>query len=634
MCGIAGFVRWPGPAPELEAAAGTMAAALVHRGPDDGGVWADPAAGVAFAFRRLSIIDLSPAGHQPMVSACGRFTLVFNGEIYNAEDLRAALGPLTWRGHSDTEVLLEALARWGIDATLERLDGMFAFALWDAGERSLTLARDRFGEKPLYWGWCGGALAFASELGALARHPAFDRTLDPDALAAYLRWGWIPQPFSPYRAIRALPPGCRLDLAAAGGERVRPYWSARAVATAAPPFAGDFDEATRQVEAMLAASVARRLRADVPVAVFLSGGIDSSLLASLAVETAPGLKSFTIAFAASCLDESRHAARVAAILGLDHNELPVGEDEALALVPSLAGLLDAPLGDPAALPVALLARLAGRQVRVALSGDGADELFGGYATHPAVAADWRRMSALPMRGAMAALLGLVPTAPLDAAAGALGALVGRRRRSLPGHRLAKLVRALAAPAPAALSGLHRGMWRGLPPRVTGAAGMPTRFDDAFTLADAESEAMLTDVLTYLPDDLCVKTDRTTMAASLEARLPFLDHRLAALAWSLPTGYKLGADGGKRVLRAILARRLPPDLAQRPKQGLEVPVGQWIKGRLRDWAGDLLSPARLAAQGLVDPAPVAAAWADHQSGRKDWSGELWAVLMLQSWIEGR
>jgi len=635
MCGLAGFIGWRRPAPELAAAAEAMAAATVHRGPDDAGVWTDAEAGLALAFRRLAIIDLSPAGHQPMQSRCGRYVLVFNGEIYNCEQLRAALDPVPWRGHSDTEVLLEALARFGTEETLALLDGMFALALYDRRDRRLTLARDRFGEKPLYWGWCGGALLFGSELKALENHPAFDRALDPDALAAYLRFGWVPQPRSPYRAIRALPPAATLVLeadAGPGDERVAAYWSAREVATRVTPFGGSFAEASEKLETMLSASVARRLRADVPVAVFLSGGIDSSLLASLAAETAPGLKSFTIAFGHSCLDESRHAAKVAAHLGLDHAELPVGEAEALAAIPDLAAILDAPVGDAAALPVALLSRLAGARVKVALSGDGADELFGGYATHPAAAAGWAALERIPGRFALGRLLAGLPAGAIDRIAVTLGDLIGRKRRSHPGHRLTKLARDLGAPAPAALVGNLRTLWRGRPPKVAGAHPFPTRFDDPFTLADAASEAMLTDVLTYLPDDLCVKTDRTTMAASLEARLPFLDHNLAAFAWSLPTGFKLGAAGGKLVLRDVLRRRLGDELADRPKQGLEVPVGHWMRTTLKDWAGDLLSPARLKAQGLIDPAPVRHAWDEHQSGRKDWSNELWGALMLQAWLE--
>jgi len=635
MCGFAGFIRWERPAPELAATAEMMAAALVHRGPDDGGVWTDASAGLALAFRRLAILDLSPAGHQPMLSRCGRYALVFNGEIYNCEQLRAVLDPVAWRGHSDTEVLLEALARFGTADTLALLDGMFAFALWDSAARTLTLARDRFGEKPLYWGWCGSAMLFGSELKALERHPDFDSALDPDALAAYLRWNWIPQPRSPYRAIRALPPGATLVLeadAGPGGERIAPYWSARQVASEIEPFTGDFTEASERLEAMLAASVTRRLRADVPVAVFLSGGIDSSLLASFAAEAAPGLKSFTIAFGHDCLDESAQAAHLAAHLGLDHTAVPVGDAEALATIPDLAAILDAPVGDAAAVPVALLARLAGQKVKVALSGDGADELFGGYGTHRAVTAGWAGLEQVPARMLLGRLLGLLPAAAIDRVAVLAGDLVGRRRRSHPGHRLIKTARALTAPAPAALAGQLRTLWRGLPPAVFGAQAFPTRFDDPFTLTDATAEAMLTDVLTYLPDDLCVKTDRTTMAASLEARLPFLDHNLAAFAWSLPSAFKLAPDGtGKAVLRQVLRRRLGDELAQRPKHGLEVPSGHWIRHSLKSWAGDLLSPARLKAQGLIDPIPVQRAWEEHQSGRKDWSNELWGALMLQAWL---
>ena len=458
---------------------------------------------------------------------------------------------------------------------------------------------------------------------------------DPDALAAYLRWNWSPQPRSPYRAIRALPPGATLVLEAdtgLGGERIAPYWSARQVASEIEPFTGDFTEASERLEAMLAASVTRRLRADVPVAVFLSGGIDSSLLASFAAEAAPGLKSFTIAFGHDCLDESAQAAHLAAHLGLDHTAVPVGEAEALAIIPDLAAILDAPVGDAAAVPVALLARLAGQKVKVALSGDGADELFGGYGTHRAVTAGWAGLERVPARLLLGRLLGLLPAAAIDRVAVLAGDLVGRRRRSHPGHRLIKAARALTAPAPAALAGQLRTLWRGLPPAVFGAQAFPTRFDDPFALTDATAEAMLTDVLTYLPDDLCVKTDRTTMAASLEARLPFLDHNLAAFAWSLPSAFKLAPDGtGKAVLRQVLRRRLGDELAQRPKHGLEVPSGHWIRHSLKSWAGDLLSPARLKAQGLIDPIPVQRAWEEHQSGRKDWSNELWGALMLQAWL---
>ena len=609
-----------------------MGQALLHRGPDDSGLWTDAAHGLALSFRRLSIIDLSPAGHQPMVSHDGRYVLAFNGEIYNAPHLQAQLGQVHWRGHSDTEVLLEALARWGVADTLARLDGMFAFALWDTQSGHLTLARDRFGEKPLYWGWCGDALLFGSELKALRRHPAFDRTLDPGAIAQYLRWNWFPAPATPFAAIRALLPGQVLELPAQGRERLWTYWDARHAATHVAPFLGTFDDACEAVQATLEVSVARRLRADVPVALFLSGGVDSSLIAAMA-RTHGNLQSYAIGFDNTYLDESPYAQRVADHFGIPLNVLKITETDALNMVPRLADLVDIPLGDSAAIPLALIAQLASRQVRVALSGDGADELFGGYGTHKAVAADWDALSGIAGRRVMGRLLQAIPPDPLNHLAEGWGRLTGRKRRSLPGHRLHKLGQLLQAASPAALSGVHRGLWRGLPPSVQGRqAATPPAWNAAFTLNDAASEAMLADVQTYLPDDLCVKTDRATMAASLEARLPFLNQSLAELAWSLPLAYKMAPGGNKAVLRALLLRHLPADLVNRPKHGLEVPSGQWLRGALQDWAGDLLSPQRLAAQGLIDPAPVTHAWNLHQSGGKGWGNELWGMVMLQAWLD--
>lgn len=644
MCGFAGFLGGLGDGKrgdraELAAAARSMAQTLYHRGPDDEGVWTDPDHGLAFAFRRLAIIDLTPAGHQPMISADGSKTMVFNGEIYNAEELRQRLEPMDWRGHSDTEVLIEALNRWGVETTLARVDGMFALALWDAKTKTLTLARDRFGEKPLYWGRSNGVLLFGSELKALRRHPQFDATLDPSAIQAYLRWNWFPDPLTPFAAVRTVPPGHYLTIPAdggSGGERLTQYWSARAIATLAIPFTGSFGDAVDRVGDLLAKSVRRRLVSDVPVAVFLSGGIDSSLLGAFAAQAHPGLKSYSIAFDDAYLDESPFAAEAARHLGLDHQALPVRESDVLALVPGIAALLDAPLGDSAALPLALLAKLAGREVRVALSGDGADELFGGYGTQVTVADDWNRIQSIPGRKTLGRLLAMIPPAGLNKLARALGRAVGRKRQSLPGHRLAKEAQLLQAASPAAVAGIHRGLWRGLPPAVAGAHPVPTPWDDAYSLEDALAEAMLSDVTTYLPCDLCVKTDRATMAASLESRLPFLEPDLAALAWSLPSAFKIDRSGGKltskAVLRALAAKHIPASLVNRPKHGLEVPSGQWLRGALKDWAGDLLSPARLKAQGLIDPAPVELAWNDHQSGGKGWGNELWGLAVLQAWLD--
>ncbi len=633
MCGFAGFVRLNQDQAGLSAVAAAMAEPIIHRGPDDGGFWVDAVHGAGLTFRRLAIVDLSQAGHQPMLSHDQTKVIAFNGEIYNAPELRAQLGDVAWRGHSDTEILLEAIGRWGLKATLTKAEGMFAFALWDKASGSLTLARDRFGEKPLYWGWFGDGFAFASELKALRRHPLFDRTLDRTAIGQYLRWNWFPADATPFAAIRALMPGHVLELSATGRERVWVYWDARATATQVDPFDGSFEEAVEAVDAALSRSVEWRLRADVPVAVFLSGGVDSSLIAAKASSVQPGLKSFSIGFDHAYLDESPYAAQVAQYFALDHNPLQVTEADALALVPGLPGLMDIPLGDGAILPTALLAKLAAGSVRVALSGDGADELFGGYRTHLSVAEDWRSLSGIPARSALGCLLGMIPAGPIDQQALAAGRLIGRKRSSLPGHRLAKFAALLQARSPSAFSGLHRTLWRGMPPKVTGARNaVPVAWDAPFTLADPESEAMLADIQTYLPDDLCVKTDRATMAASLEARLPFLDHALAQLAWSLPLSYKIASNQNKAVLRAALSKHLPADLVQRPKHGLEVPTGSWLRGALKDWAGDLLSPERLRRQGLIDPAPVTQAWDLHQSGAKGWGNELWGMAVLQAWLD--
>ena len=567
MCGFAGFVRWRKDESELAAVASAMGDALVHRGPDDSGLWIDPAHGLALSFRRLAIIDLSPAGHQPMESHDGSHMLVFNGEIYNAPELQAELGHRPWRGHSDTEILLEALQEWGVDRTLSRLDGMFAFALWNKRTATLTLARDRFGEKPLYWGWCHGALLFGSEMKALRPHPAFDKTLDPSAIAQYLRWNWFPAPATPFAAIRALLPGQVLELPAEGPERLRTYWDARTAAGDVAAFAGSFEQAVEAVDQALNLSVTRRLRADVPVALFLSGGVDSSLIAAMAARTHTDLQSYSIGFDNSYLDESPYATQVAQHFGMKMNVLKVTEADALALIPRLPSLVDLPLGDSAVLPVALIAQLAGQQVRVALSGDGADELFGGYGTHKAVAEDWQALGGIPARRLLGGLMQVLPPQPLNRLADHWGRMTGRKRRSLPGHRLAKLGQLLQAASPSAVAGIHRGLWRGLSPQVAGGhCNVPPAWNAAFTLKDAASEAMLADVQTYLPDDLCVKTDRATMAASLEARLPFLNKELAELAWSLPLSYKM-APGQTKAAGAVV-----PASARRFGQSAQARVG--------------------------------------------------------------
>jgi len=639
MCGFAGFLDLTRSTPAPAATAAAMAATLIHRGPDDADAWADPAAGIGLGFRRLAILDLSPQGRQPMHSQDGRWVLVFNGEIYNHRALRDQLGrDRPWRGHSDTEVLLEAIAAWGVERASLQSDGMFAFAVWDRQRRELTLGRDRFGEKPLYWGESGGALLFGSELRALAPHPGWDAAIDRDALAAYLRLGWVPAPFTIHRRARKLEPGCLLTIAADGSRRATRYWSAaERAAELAGRFDGSREEAIERLDGIMAESVRLRMQADVPVGVFLSGGIDSSLTAALMSQaSATPVHSFTVGFDQPGLDESAHARAVANELGTHHTEIRVDEQAALRLVPDLPRLYDEPFADPAALPTVLLARETRQRVTVALSGDGADELFGGYGIYRSLPDDWRRLGRMPagLRRAAAGGARLL-AGPAEALAGLAGRL--RRRRSHPGYRLGRVAESLTSDDLAALLALHHSRWRGMPAPVPLAARLtrqPPAAIHRLAGRDPALALMLEDLATYLADDLCVKTDRATMAASLEARLPFLAPAVAEFAWSLPAAYKIDGATGKAVLREALYRRLPRGLVDRPKMGFEVPVGRWLRGGLRPWADDLLSEARLDRQGWLDAKLVARCWREHRDGAKSWQTELWHVLMFQCWLDGQ
>lgn len=636
MCGFAGFLDIGSDTPDRARAVQVMADTLVHRGPDDCGVWSDDAAGVALGFRRLAILDLSPQGHQPMQSHDGRWVVTFNGEIYNHGQLRARLEPMDWRGHSDTEILLEAVARWGVDKALASFDGMFAIALWDRLERTLYLARDRIGEKPLYWAMCGGTLMFGSELKALKRHPAFDRTIDRDALAAYMKLGWVPAPHTIYAHARKLPAGSVMTVK--GHDHViRPYWSATDRARAvAGTFTGGRAAAAERLNQLLRASVSLRMQADVPVGVFLSGGIDSSVTAGIMQELASApIHTFTVGFDQQGYDESPYARAVADHLGTRHTELRVTDDEALALVPRLPAIWDEPFADPAGLPTCLLAEITRTQVTVALSGDGADELFGGYGIYRSIPADWRRLGATPHWTRVAARgLAALPSGPINAVA-RLAALAGRKRRSYPGYRFRKSFETLSASSIPELLGLHYSRWRGMPAQVPGARMADTIYTDPARqpeLADPALTVMVMDALGYLPDDLCVKTDRATMAASLEARLPFLDHAVVEFAWSLPTAMKIDGDVGKAVLRDVLYQYVPREMVDRPKMGFEVPIGRWLNGRLKGWADDLLSEDLIRRQGLLDASLVSGCWRDHRAGAKNWQTELWHALMFQAWLE--
>ena len=649
MCGIAGLLeptRSTG-ADALRGRVDAMAATLAHRGPDAEGRWVDPDAGVALSQRRLAIIDLTGSGAQPMASASGRHVLVYNGECYDLDDLRADVeraGP-PLRGTSDTEVLLEACDRLGLDATLPRLVGMFAFALWDRHERRLHLVRDRLGIKPLYLTDVGRTVAFASEVRALATLPDFDATVDRDVLAAYLRRNCLPDGRSVHRGVAQVRPGTVVTVDADGSRTTRTWWSlvdviaagrAARVRTIAPGSDEERDAVDR-VESALSGAVRGRMLADVPLGAFLSGGIDSATVVAL-MQAASGrpVRTFTVGSTTATHDESAHARAVARHLGTDHTELIVTSDDAAALVPEHLAGLDQPFADSSSLPTFLVARLARDHVTVALSGDGGDEVFAGYTRHRAVAGRAGRLLGLPrsLRGALAGVVRSVPPAGWDAVSLALPA---SRRPPTPGDQLHKAAAALAARD---LDDLHRLLtthWED-PARVIRGAHeavswpVPAGLD---AVVEGPFERMLAlDAVGYLPDDILTKVDRATMAVSLEARVPLLDHRVVELAWTLPTSLRVRGGRTKWVLREVLGRHVPPALTERPKQGFGQPIGAWLRGPLRTWAEELLAPAALAVDDLFDPAPIRARWAEHLSGRRNHSHLLWDVLAVQAWRGGR
>ncbi|MNK20756.1 Asparagine synthetase [glutamine-hydrolyzing] 1 [compost metagenome] len=633
MCGLAGMLL-PAPVAEqaaLESLARRMGDALIHRGPDDSGVWADAARGIALAHRRLSILDLSPLGHQPMASNDGRYVLAYNGEVYNFAALRAELETLghTFRGHSDTEVLLAAFVAWGLDDTLQRANGMFAIALWDHAEQCLWLARDRVGKKPLYYGWAGQALVFGSELKALWQHPDFDNGIDRDALTLLLRLDYIPAPHCIHEHCFKLMPGrvLRLDTAAvaAGAAAHRPdqqqvpFWNARErmQQALAQPFVGSDAQAEEQLDGVLRDAVALRMVADVPVGVFLSGGTDSSVVAALMqAQSAAPIHSFSIGFEGSHHDEAPLAKALARHLGTDHTELYVSGADALAVVPQLPAMFDEPFADASQVPTALVARLARGAVTVALSGDGGDELFFGYGRYQRALRNW-------------AMLGKVP-APLRRW------MAAHAQRQGEASRTGGVAALLAETGARGIGDVYRNRitrWRDPVAAVRGAKGASSFYDLADPLHGAGSPAdamMLADFNTYLPDDLLCKVDRTSMAVSLEARAPLLDWRVAEFAWSLPLSMKHRDGVSKYLLKRVLGRYVPQEMVHRPKRGFGAPVSEWLKGDLRGWADELLDPARLAAEGVFNVEAVVPLWQQFQQGERKWHTHLWNVLMFQAW----
>lgn len=633
MCGIAGV--WSRRAGGEELArlgdiALSMARALTHRGPDDEGLFTGEP-GIALAHRRLSIQDLSPSGHQPMVSACGRYVVVFNGEIYNFLELRGELQRegIPFSGHSDTEVLLAAISRWGLRPSLERFNGMFAIALWDKQQRALTLVRDRAGKKPLYYGWVRDQFIFASELKALTRNPSFDNAIDPDALSLYLRLNYVPAPYSIYERIHKLPQGSLLTISAddiAAGRDVHrdalEYWSAYEVARSrmTDPFTGSEEEATERLDELLGDAARMRMISDVPVGVLLSGGIDSSTVTAVAqTRSSRPVRTFSVGFSSHPGSEAAAAKRIAAHLGTAHTEFYVGGDDALDILPLIPGMYDEPFGDSSQIPTYLVAKLARSQVTVALTGDGGDELFLGYRRYLSSRKLWRLNRALPrlVRKPLAGLMtGLGHLAPGESkllkhasdvrADHAVDFYQSRMTKFIEPDRL---VRGSHGPVP------------GNPSRIR-SLGLP----------DPESEMMLLDFTGFLTDDVLVKVDRAAMAVSLEVRNPLLDHRIVEFAWSLPVGFKYRNGKGKYLLRRVLEKYVPAELTDRPKQGFGAPIRGWLSGPLRDWAEDLLSTERLSRDGMLNAKLVRRLWSDCKRNSRRSHSRLWTLLMFQAWYE--
>ena len=627
MCGIVGCFHPGARGDELLAAVAGMGATIVHRGPDAADRWADHTAGIAVGFQRLAVVDTTPTGMQPMRSPSGRYVVVYNGEAYNHQALREQLSGVQWRGTSDTEVLAAAFDRWGVAGTLPRLHGMFALAVWDRTDRALTLCRDRMGEKPLYYGLHGGALLFASELKALRAHPLFHAEIDRDALARFMYASFVPGPQSIWRSTSKLPPGTSLtisaeDVATGVLPAPVPFWRLTDHVQRAAGI--DDGEAIDRLDALLRATVARQMVADVPLGAFLSGGVDSSTVVALmqAQSTRP-VKTFTIGIPDDAgLDESLFAATVAAHLGTDHHSLQVTPADARAVIPTLGAMYDEPFADASQIPTHLVAALARQHVTVSLSGDGGDEVFGGYRRYlhaPTVARRTRHLPLPAARFGRASVMG-VPVRAWDRLRPGLG---GRA------HQLAALV------ANEGVDDVYRRVFGSTTGRAL-VLGHPlepaTIFAELPTApADPVDRMMYRDTLTYLPDDICVKVDRAAMAVSLETRMPFLDHRVVEMAWSLPQRSLIRDGVSKWVLRQVLGRYVPPALTERPKLGFGIPLAAWLRDPLREWADDLLAPATLGAEGYLDAGEVGRLWAAHRAGRRDHTNVLWNVLMFQSWL---
>ncbi|MBF0176877.1 MAG: asparagine synthase (glutamine-hydrolyzing) [Magnetococcales bacterium] len=639
MCGITGF--WDLTAATSQAAqvniVTRMTDTLTPRGPDDGGVWVDPHSGMALGHRRLSIVDLSPLGHQPMVSASGRSVIAYNGEVFNFQEIRADLVAQgrSLRGHSDTEVLLEACEAWGVEQTISRCIGMFAFAFWDITEQRLTLVRDRLGIKPLYWGRLGRTIFFGSQPKSFFPHPEWEPRIDRRAMAAFMAYSYVPAPASIYQGIGKLRPGRYCEINRQGEVKEHTFWDLqKIIATSCrTPRGGSATEAVAELDLLLRDAVRRRMVADVPLGAFLSGGVDSStVVALMQAQSQQPIKTFSIGFHEQGHNEAPFAREVARHLGTDHTELYVEPAHALDLVPGLPELYDEPFSDASQIPTYLVSALTRRQVTVALSGDGGDELFAGYTRYLMAARLRRIFQFLPssLRRVVARGLCSLPPSAWDRLTRLIPAA---SRPTLLGDKLHKLAEILALDGVASIYPQLLSFWPLHQELVQGereADPLPYTHSGLAGLVDDTERMQLLDILTYLPDDILAKVDRASMAVALEARVPLLDHRVVEFAWRLPGEWKIRNGQSKWLLRQVLYRYVPPHLIERPKMGFGVPIDGWLRGPLRDWAEDLLDPQRMQDDGLLNPLPIRQRWREHLSGERNWQYSIWGVLMAQAW----
>ena len=657
MCGLTGFLepRARQGADDLQAAVTRMTNTLAHRGPDHGGCWVDAETGVALGHRRLSILDLSPEGHQPMVSVSGRYVITFNGEIYNYRDIRKELDALgnaiTWRGHSDTEVMLAAIETWGMKAALERFVGMFSFAMWDRQRRELYLARDRMGEKPLYYGWTDKCFLFGSELKALRVHPSWKGEIERGALALFMKRNYVPSPYCIFKNIYKLIPGTFLrvtpELAAKTptytdiASCTTTYWSMKDVAErgALNPFQGSEEDALVKLDELLRNVVRDQMVADVPLGAFLSGGIDSSLIVALMqAQSDRPIKTFTIGFHEKGYNEAVHAKTVARHLGTDHTELYVTPRDAIAVIPRLPVIYDEPFSDSSQIPTTLVSQMVRKTVTVSLSGDGGDELFGGYNHYFEVQRNWDRVNRIPVgvRTLLSRALTTLSPARWNSLLGWwMSLLPGQLKQRTPGPKLHTLASILEISPPDNFYKEAISHWRDARSLVREASEMSTAsmgYSGGANLPDFFQTMMFLDSTNYLPDDILVKVDRASMSVSLESRIPLLDHRVVEFAWRIPLRMKVKQGQGKWLLRQLLHKYVPRAITERPKMGFGVPIDRWLRGELRDWAESLLDEHRIRQEGFFNPEPIREAWADFQSGRQGLETRLWNVLMFQAWNE--